>query len=163
MEPVAATGGAGIRRRLRRSTADIEERHGDRLAQVRALPGSAGTRTVRENLVAALAELSVMRDVVPAQMQLRDELVALQEHEIAALADEVRPAEGPAHWIADYLRAEQRCGRVRPDLNCEMTALCLLATLLGLVLTPGPPAPNDLLAAVVEEHVRTLVDGVGVR
>ncbi len=129
-------------------------------------PTTAGARTVRENLTDALLGLWRSREVAPVHAALDPQLVALidedlSDDDLAELARELRPAEGHAHRLAGYLRAEQRLGRLKADVNCEMTALCLLATVQGLAMTPGPAPPDDLVAAVVHEHVRLLVEGAG--
>lgn len=54
--------------------------------------------------------------------------------------------------LAQYLQAEQRLGRIRPDIDTTQAAVSLLAALFGLSagpLTPPGPLNRDVIAAAV--------------
>lgn len=101
------------------------------------LPGRAGTAPLDELLVETLTQLSRLREAVlpleeasphvmrPARDLTRDELV-----------EGLRTAGGPPLLLADLLAAEQRLGRVRPDLDPARTAVMLLAAFLGVQTSP---------------------------
>jgi AcrR family transcriptional regulator len=86
------------------------------------LAGRAGSATVEANLVdAARAALSFYTEVVPLYADLlSDRRDGLPRGELT-----------PRGAIADYLRAEQRLGRVRRAADVELVAELLLSGCLG--------------------------------
>ena len=65
---------------------------------------------------------------------------------------------GRPEFLSEYLRAEQRLGRVRADLDPSTAAVVMLALLFGLSARPRhAPAGTDVgLAAAVDLMVRGL-------
>ena len=141
--------------------AAVMERNAPLVEWAARLPGRAGTGTVTANLVECLSRLSGLRDeMLPLELaMLTDPELAAQR--VSALAS--RPGgipAGPPEFIADYLAAEQRLGRVRPDMDARAAAVVLLVTLFGLSLRPPyAGADPDLLQAAVE----LFVDGIAPR
>jgi len=141
--------------------AAVMERNAPVVEWASRLPGRAGTGNVTTNLVECLSRLSALRDdMVPLELaMLTDpELAAQRASALAGPPGSIPP--GPPEYIADYLAAEQRLARVRPDLDTRAVAVVLLVMLFGLSLRP-PYAGSDpnLLRAAVE----LLVDGIAPR
>jgi AcrR family transcriptional regulator len=136
--------------------AAVMDRNAPIIAASANLPALAGTRTVFENL------LDVMRTIA----QLQEDVIPLEQ---AIIADpslvptltpgEFIPASGPPHDLANYLRAEQSLGRVRPDCDPTLAAITMLATLFGLAVHPvsGETLANSPL---LEASLRVFVNGV---
>jgi AcrR family transcriptional regulator len=122
------------------------------------LPGRAGSGTVTANLIDCLQRLSELREeLLPLELALLTdpELAALRPRGLAAPHDGA-PA-GPPEYIARYLAAEQKLGRVRSDADPEQMAVVLLVTLFGLSLRPsseGSGADPGLLRSAVELFVQ---------
>lgn len=143
--------------------AAVVERHAPVMAWVGELPARAGQNTVQENLTECLRRLSVLQaDVVPLELAiLADPELARQR--ARAVPAPGGPLPGPAGDVAAYLAAEQQLGRVRSDVDPTHLAVVVLATLLGLVLAPGPLAPlegDDGDPALIDIAVRLLLDGM---
>ncbi|MFP8961426.1 TetR/AcrR family transcriptional regulator [Streptomyces nanhaiensis] len=103
---------------------------------VETLPARAGTATVAANLTDCLTHLAGLRaDILPL------ELAVLTDPELARAAPPPGTLPGPPGRLAEYLRAEQRLGRVRGDVDAAQGAVVLLALLFGLAM--NPPAPGD--------------------
>ncbi|HEY1291801.1 MAG TPA: TetR/AcrR family transcriptional regulator [Chloroflexota bacterium] len=108
----------------------LRERLPDLSAALRDLPNRVGQRTVRANLEDLThAVLAFYRDSAPfaASLFSRPELLARhQEH--------MRASGGGPHrardLLADYLRAEQRAGRVAREANPQVAALLLIGACL---------------------------------
>jgi AcrR family transcriptional regulator len=94
-----------------------------------ALPALAGQRTVAENLVDALVSLAELQErVIPLEIAvLTDPELAAQRQAAAEVAGGI--PVGPPKALAEYLRIEQRLGRIRADLDPTDVAVLLLATL----------------------------------
>ena len=104
---------------------------------VSTLPGRAGRSTVEANLTECLVRLTGLRDqLLPLELAIAadPELSAQRRRALAAEAAGRLP--GPPEGIAAYLAAEQALGRVRADIDPRVTAVVLLATLLGLAMVP---------------------------
>lgn len=127
----------------------------DRLA---ALPGTAGARTVRENLSEALHALARLRDdMLPLELSLLADPDLVRERR-RAVAESSHEPDSPVTHLAGYLRAEQATGRVRPDLDAPRTAVTLLATLFGVgMLADGD---DQVQAGFVDAAVDLLVLGL---
>ncbi len=125
---------------------------------VRGLPDRAGAGTVAGNLTECLTRLATLREaVIP--------------FEIAMLTDpELAPGPGPApvippgppEFLADYLRAEQRLGRIRADADPARAAVVLLAALFGLAAAPhrAVAAANGIPWPGIDDAVHLIVDGL---
>ncbi len=108
----------------------LRERLPDLFAALRELPNRVGQRTVRANLEdLTRVALAFYRNSAPfaASLFSRPELLArYQEH--------MRASGGGPHrardLLADYLRAEQRAGRVAPEANAQVAAMLLIGTCL---------------------------------
>lgn len=137
---------------LERNTAIIE--------WVSGLPARAGQDSVESNLTDCLLRLSGLRDqMLPLELALlTDPDLARSHHQVGSALPDGRPME-PPDFIARYLAAEQKLGRVRADVAPEQVAVVMLATLLGLALLPsddGTGVDRHLLAAAV----RLLLTGI---
>jgi len=127
---------------------------------VARLPARAGQDSVESNLVDCLFRLSGLRDqMLPLELALlADPELARQRYQTAPALPEGRPV-GPPEFIAEYLAAEQKLGRVRADVATEQVAVVILATLFGLSLLPsdeGTGVDRHLLVAAV----RLLLTGI---
>jgi len=120
---------------------------------VAGLPARAGLDTVEANLADCLVRLAGLRD-----QMLPLELALLTDPELAGQnrrMDSVRPGAlpaGPPEYVADYLAAEQRLGRVRTDVAPDQMAIVILATLFGLSIllhSAGTTMTRDLLATAI--------------
>jgi AcrR family transcriptional regulator len=124
-----------------------------------ALPALAGQRTVAENLVDALVSLAELQErVIPLEIAvLTDPELAAQRQAAAEVAGGI--PVGPPKALAEYLRNEQRLGRIRADLDPTDVAVLLLATLFGLAVTANLTG-RALDGAGIEAAVTNLVQGI---
>lgn len=144
----------------------LRERLPDLFAALRDLPHRVGQRTVRANLEdLTRVALAFYRDSAPfaASLFSRPELLArYQEH--------LRATGGGPHrardLLVDYLRAEQRIGRVAPDANPQIAAVALIGACLqraffgGLVGSPTTPEDDErFVREVVRFVLRALAGG----
>jgi AcrR family transcriptional regulator len=108
----------------------LRERLPDLFSALRDLPNRVGQRTVRANLEdLTRVALAFYRESAPfaASLFSRPELLArYQEH--------MRASGGGPHrardLLAEYLRAEQRTGRVAAEANAQVAAMLLLGACL---------------------------------
>ncbi|GHJ96841.1 TetR family transcriptional regulator [Streptomyces sp. NE5-10] len=101
------------------------------------LPARAGTATVKANLTDCLTHLATLRaDILPL------ELAILTDPELARVAPPPGALPGPPGRLAEYLRAEQKLGRLRADADPDHGAVVLLALLFGMAMNP-PAAPDQ--------------------
>jgi AcrR family transcriptional regulator len=115
----------------------LRERLPDLSAALHDLPKRVGQRTVRANLEdLTRVALAFYRDSAPfaASLFSRPELLArYQEH--------MRASGGGPHrardMLAEYLRAEQRAGRVAPEANPQVAALLLIGACLQRAFMGG--------------------------
>jgi AcrR family transcriptional regulator len=115
----------------------LRERMPDLYAALRDLPHRVGHRTVRANLEdLTRVAMAFYRDSAPfaASLFSRPELLArYQEH--------LRASGGGPHrardLLADYLRAEQRAGRVAPEANAQVGAMLLIGACLQRAFLGG--------------------------
>jgi AcrR family transcriptional regulator len=127
-------------------------------AWARDLPARAGTGTVAGTLIDCLTRLATLRvDIVPF------ELAMITDPELARPATAARtPEPGPPEFLAQYLHAEQRLGRIRADIDPVKIAVVLLATLFGLAVPPR--RTTDALGDSwpdIADAVHIVIDGVG--
>lgn len=127
---------------------------------VARLPARAGTGTVEANLADAAVRLSGLRDhVVPLELAIAaDPELAAQRRRAMAAAGDSLPA-GPPEAIAAYIAAEQRLGRIRPEVDPREAAVILLAVLFGLMADPtldGGTQGHERIGSAVRILVRGL-------
>ena len=137
--------------------AAVLESNGPVVAWVTTLPERAGEGTVEGNLTEAAARLATLRDqIMPLELAIAaDPELAAQRQRILAEAGTSLP--GPPDAVAAYLAAEQRLGRVRPEIDPREAAILLLAALFGLAanLSIGDAGiDRDRLASAVRLLVR---------
>jgi AcrR family transcriptional regulator len=130
---------------------------------ITTLPERAGVATVRRNLEeVATSALDFYRGIVPMMGG------ALAEHELMeALRDHfLREGKGPMKLlarVAEYLRREQRLGRVSDRVSADLGAQALLGSCFGRAFLQrflGPDVfdePDDRFARSL---VKTLVQGL---
>lgn len=133
------------------------------LALIRALPQRAGEASVAANLeelAAAAAQFFAQTAPLNAAMAADPDLAA--RHNAQMRAHGVGP-ELSANALADYIRAEQRLGRVRAEINPAAVATILLGVSYNYAharyLYGEHPAglPEDRFA---REIVQTLISGL---
>ena len=137
--------------------AAVRESNGPVVAWVTTLPERAGEGTVEGNLTEAAVRLATLRDqIMPLELAIAaDPELAAQRQRILAEAGTSLP--GPPDAVAAYLAAEQRLGRVRPEIDPREAAILLLAALFGLAanLSIGDAGiDRDRLASAVRLLVR---------
>jgi AcrR family transcriptional regulator len=137
--------------------AAVRESNGPVVAWVTTLPERAGEGTVEGNLTEAAARLATLRDqIMPLELAIAaDPELAAQRQRILAEAGTSLP--GPPDAVAAYLAAEQRLGRVRPEIDPREAAILFLAALFGLAanLSIGDAGiDRDRLASAVRLLVR---------
>jgi AcrR family transcriptional regulator len=141
----------------------IGERLPQLVATLRDLPARVGRRTVRANLedIARVA-LPFYDETAPMAAAMFSEPVLLARHQ-AHLRGK---AAGPHHAIellANYIRAEQRDGRVTPRCDPEAAAALLIGACLGRAFLrrfTGDQDSPDADERVVKAMVRTLMNGL---
>jgi hypothetical protein len=89
---------------------------------------------------------------------LTDPELAEQQRLVAFGPPEARPV-GPPEYIAEYLAAEQKLGRVRADVAPDRMAMVILATLFGLSV-PLFDGEVGLDQALLTTAVRMLLTGI---
>jgi AcrR family transcriptional regulator len=124
------------------------------------LPSRAGSDTVEDNLTDCLVHLSALRKkMLPLELALlTDPELAEQQRLVAFGPPEARPV-GPPEYIAEYLAAEQKLGRVRADVAPDRMAMVILATLFGLSV-PLFDGEVGLDQALLTTAVRMLLTGI---
>jgi AcrR family transcriptional regulator len=124
------------------------------------LPARAGRDTVAANLTDCLFRLSGLRDqMLPLELALlTDPELAGQQRRLGSGKPDARPV-GPPEYITEYVAAEQRLGRVRPDVAPDQVAVVILATLFGLsvLLTDGGVGVDS---GMLGAAVRLLLAGI---
>jgi AcrR family transcriptional regulator len=138
--------------------ATILESNASVVAWVTTLPERAGAGTVEGNLADAAVRLAGLSDqIIPLELAVAadPELAAQRRQAMAAAGPSLPP--GPPEAVAAYLAAEQRLGRVRPDLDPQEAARVLLGALFALGAMPatGDDGPDpDRVASAVRLIVR---------
>lgn len=133
----------------------------DVLAETATLPGRAGTATVTENLTWALRRLETLReDILPLELALLAE-PDISDAEAAegrqAMADTFGPGN-PPDFLANYIAAEQRLGRIRLEVDPAQASYTLLVLLFGLSASPQAHHPGA--SAGLDAAVALLVEGL---
>jgi len=123
------------------------------VAWMSELPGRAGLETVPANLTECLLRLSLLRDqVLPLELAMLTDPELARQHPRNAAVAPPGLLPGPPDFLARYLAAEQRLGRVRAEVDPAQAAVTILAMLFGLGLMPsddGSPVDEGLLTAAV--------------
>lgn len=125
---------------------------------VEALPTRAGFDSVEANLAGALERLATLQErVLPLEIAIRSDPELAGQRQAVLVSQ--GPLPGPPRAIAAYLEAEQRLGRVRPDVDAEEVALMMLAMLFGLALasTDGSTLSGERVALTVHVCVRGIL------
>jgi AcrR family transcriptional regulator len=140
--------------------AAILERNQPIIEWMSELPAHAGQDTVAANLTECLVRLSALRDeVVPLELAMLTDPELARQHPRNGAVPPPGLLPGPPEFVAQYLAAEQRLGRVRADVDPVQAAVIILATLFSLGMLPtrdGAAVDPDLLAAAV----RLLTTGI---
>jgi AcrR family transcriptional regulator len=104
------------------------------LQWVQGLPALAGTGTVEDNLVAAVARLAALQErVFPLELAIQgDPELAAQRRATRATGGPM--PGGPPDAIGAYIAAEQRLGRVRADVDPGEVSIVILLGLFGLAM-----------------------------
>ena len=129
---------------------------------VEGLPERAGTAPLRDLLTEFFTQLSRLREqMVPLEVALAA-TPELGRPTLSpdALQETVQTLGGPPQAFAEYLAAEQRLGRVRPELDPTRTAVMLLASLFGVQTSPLAQA-GGLADDELRTFVEIFVSGVG--
>ncbi|MER6037440.1 MULTISPECIES: TetR/AcrR family transcriptional regulator [unclassified Streptomyces] len=124
------------------------------------LPARAGTHTVAANLTDCLTQLATLRaDILPL------ELAILTDPELARVAPPPGALPGPPGRLAEYLRAEQKLGRLRADADADHSAVVLLALLFGMALNPPMAPDQNLLPSLptIADTVDIILKGIAPR
>jgi AcrR family transcriptional regulator len=118
--------------------AAIMEANAPIIEWVAGLPSRAGQGNVEGNLTEAAVRLTGMRDqIIPLEMAIAadPELAAQRRRALVATGGSLPP--GPPEAVETYLVAEQRLGRVSPDVDPREAAIVILAVLFGLAADPS--------------------------
>jgi AcrR family transcriptional regulator len=106
----------------------LQERAPQFLAILMELPQRAGRGTVRRNLEEVLrAAFDFFSEVIPMSASLFAQPELLRSHVQEMRARDLGPHRGVAA-IAEYLKAEQRAGRVNERIDPRSTSAALLGT-----------------------------------
>ena len=168
--------------------AAVLDRNAAVLDWITGLPERAGAGTVRGNLLEALEQLGRLRtDLLPLELWLRSD-PELGRDMAAVLADlpsttdrphtaargvEANPASpqglvdadasalpGPPQFLARYLAAERRLGRIRATTDTDRVAVLLLMILFGIAMTApvdGRAVDGDVIGFAID----TVLHGIG--
>lgn len=125
--------------------------------QMRGLIARAGSGTVKENLIAAAAQLADEKALAMAAVSAaRPEVADLVRNSPAVRA----PAfPGLAGSIREYLLAEQRLGRVSATTNPDVAATVLIASLHHIMLRATDQS-REAVRRDLTHVVDLVVDGV---
>lgn len=124
------------------------------------LPARAGTAPVVELLVETFTQLSRLREaVIPLEQASAEVLRPRRDLDRDQLAAAMKEVGGPPAYLAEYLAAEQRLGRVTPGADPYRTALTLLAAFLALETSPLA-GTSGLAEADVREFAVLLCHGL---
>ncbi len=146
---------------------EVVKRRFPRFVEVlHALPDRAGTATVQANLrEVAVAALEFYRAIVPVVAGAMAEHALLAEHR-RYFEEQQR---GPMHSyrvVADYIRREQKIGRVSRAVSADHAARLLLGTCWGqacMIEVFGPAASMGADHEFGTRIVQTLIEGIGPR
>jgi AcrR family transcriptional regulator len=135
-------------------SAVISARLPDLMGLVGAMAERAGSGTVQENLAEVMQRaLQFFGDVVPLMGSMFGDPQLLCRYQATFVGEN----GGPPHSVqavVDYLRAEQRLGRVKVDADPEAATVILLGACYEYALiqrlTGRPPFPAGRMEAVLE-------------
>lgn len=144
----------------------LRERLPEFIRRLEALPDRVGKRKVRANLEeVALAALAFFRELIPMSASIFAEPDLLARHREALRERNVGPHLS-YEAVADYLRAEQRLGRVSERADPYAAAVALLGAGYHYSFV-GYAIGGDRLRLpperLVKEVVRTLSEGLAPR
>ncbi len=148
--------------------AAVFDRNSAVLDWVTALPGRAGKGTVRSNLHEAMIRLGQLRaELLPLELALRGDpdLAGTLRTPGSPETGESHSGgvdlglPGPPAFVAAYLTAEQRLGRIRADVDTARTAVIVLAMLFGIAMLPSPDGSMD--ATLIDIAIDTIFTGIG--
>lgn len=127
--------------------------HQDALTAFERLSERAGTATIDENLRPVLTSLAaVRRDLLPLELWM------LANPELRREARRSQARRAPEEPLIRYLAAEQREGRLARNLDLEVTALTMLATLFGVAVLPASDDPATY-RRLVDHAITVLIAG----
>jgi AcrR family transcriptional regulator len=142
--------------------AAVLERNAPIVEWVSQLPELAGTATVRDNIVELMRRLIGLReDLLPLEIALRADPELAREHQAIVAAMTEAAATGPPEFVATYLAAEQRLGRVRAGIDSRAAAFVILATVAGVALLPVHDQERGLDPVLIDVAADVIVDGLG--
>jgi AcrR family transcriptional regulator len=134
--------------------AAILQRHQPIIDWMSELPARAGQGTVAANLTDCLVRLSALRDeLVPLELAMLTDPELARQHPRNGAMPPPGLLPGPPEYLARYLAAEQRLGRLRDDVEPARTAIIILATLFSLGMLPsreGAAVDPELLATAID-------------
>jgi AcrR family transcriptional regulator len=141
----------------------IGERLPELVATFKDLPARVGRRTVRANLedVARVA-LAFYDKTAPLAASLFSEPELLARHQAHLRAKDAGPHRAIA-LLADYVRAEQRAGRISQRADPEAAAALLVGSCFGRAFLrrfSGDVHGSDADERFVKAAVRTLMNGL---
>lgn len=123
--------------------AAVAHRHTAEFDRIAALPDRAGHGDLTANLLDALTTLARLRsDLLPLELAVLADPTLARSRSAHLVSPPRAGADVPAH-LAQYLAAEQRLGRIDPDVDTGAAAITLLATLFGLAVLPHPTDAVD--------------------
>lgn len=145
------------------------------VAGMATLVDQAGNGTVAENLAEALTRLASLREqLLPLELAMLTDPelaahrprhgieAALRRPSAAAGAPDRTGPLGPPRVLADYLAAEQRLGRIRPELDPVSTAVVILAALFGIALGSDPDGSAAADGQLIRHFADLLTHGLQV-
>ena len=140
-------------------TAALLQGHQPILEWMSDLPSRAGQATVAENLSACLIQLAGLRDaVLPLERAMLDDPDLAPDRVAGNSMMTLQSVGGPPYQLQQYLRAEQRLGRVHQGVDSSEAAIVLLVILFGLA--SGPSLTHQTLDATIAGAVRLVVNGI---
>jgi AcrR family transcriptional regulator len=132
------------------------------LEWVEGLPAKAGKRTVEENLVDALFQLSSLQErVLPLEIAIQND-PELAAHRRTSIGTTGAALAGPPEALVAYLEAEQTLGRVNKLVHPRAAAVTLLAALFGVGMMSAAHASRIQRSDIVE-IVKLFVHGAAPR
>ena len=143
----------------------MRERVGSRLAPIVRLPERAGTRSVRRNLEEVVrTALDFFRELMPMQsaMYANPSLLAAQRKAMKERGFGPHVVIGA---IAEYVRREQKLGRVRRGVQPEVVGMLLMGGCYNYVFVrdfAGDDAPDVSEEKFVEATTKTIMAALSV-
>ncbi len=128
---------------------------------LRELHGQVGKETIRQNLEAVtLAGLAFFNESIPVSTSIFAEPQLLKRHQAWMQQANSGPHRG-IQLLADYLREEQRLGRIREAADAQTAATLLLGACYIRALSSSFVQPDATSEAEFARHlVETLLGGI---